>query len=215
MTAHLPRNSQCGADREVRTPRRAEAAIVMVYARSLTPAAAFGYRLALVLAGSGLLTLSAQIAVPATPPLWGIPLTLQTLAIPLLVALLGRELGTLAVLAYLAEGIGGLPVFQGHLAGIARFVGPFATTGGYLIGFPVAAFTVGTLYRNGLDRNYGTRLVAVFVGSALVLGLGALWLAAFFTHDLKSALIVGVLPFVVGDLAKCLIAAGVRPRRVG
>jgi biotin transport system substrate-specific component len=195
-------------------PAEVTKASAMVTARSLSPAAAFGSRLGLVLAGSALMTISAQIAVPASP-LWGVPFTLQTLAIPVLVALLGRELGTLAVLAYLAEGIGGLPVFQGHLAGIARFVGPFATTGGYLIGFPLAAFATGTLYRAGLDRNYGTRLVAVFLGSAVVFAGGALWLAAFFTHDLGSAFILGVLPFVVGDLAKCLVAAGLRPRRIG
>jgi biotin transport system substrate-specific component len=186
----------------------------MVSARSSSPAAVFGIRLGLVLAGSALLAISAQISIPGNP-FWGVPFTLQTLAIPVLVALLGRELGTLAVLAYLAEGIGGLPVFQGQLAGIARFVGPLATTGGYLIGFPLAAFATGTLYRVGLDRNYGTRLVAVLVGGAVVLGCGASWLAAFFTHDLRSAVILGVLPFTVGELAKCLVAAGIRPRRVG
>jgi biotin transport system substrate-specific component len=187
---------------------------MMVSARSLSPAVLFGYRLALMLAGSGLMTLSAQIAVPPTP-LWGVPFTLQTLAIPVLVALLGRELGTLAVIAYLAEGISGLPVFQGHLSGLARFIGPFATTGGYLIGFPLAAFAIGTLYRRGLDRTYGTRLLAIFLGTGIVLVTGSLWLAAFFTHDLGAAFAVGVLPFAIGELAKCLVAAGVRPRRVG
>jgi biotin transport system substrate-specific component len=185
----------------------------MVNARSLSPAAAFSSRLGLVLVGSALMAISAQISVPANP-LWGVPFTLQTLAIPVLVALLGRDLATLAVLAYLAEGIGGLPVFQGQLAGIARFIGPFATTGGYLIGFVLAAFVTGTLYRAGLDRNYGTRLVAVLLGSAAVFACGTLWLTAFFTHDLRSAFIVGVLPFVAGDLAKGLVAAALRPRRV-
>lgn len=160
------------------------------------------------------MALSAQISVPALP-IWGVPFTLQTLAIPVLVALLGRELATLAVLAYLAEGIGGLPVFQGHLAGIARFIGPLATTGGYLIGFPIAAYVTGTLYRRGLDRSYPARFLAVFLGTGVVFVTGPLWLAAFFTHDLGEAFALGVLPFVIGDVAKCLVAAGLRPRRVG
>ncbi|HEY8322252.1 MAG TPA: hypothetical protein VIG46_10745, partial [Candidatus Baltobacteraceae bacterium] len=63
----------------------------MVTARTLSPAALLARRAALVLAGSGLMYLSAQIAVPANP-VWGVPITLQTLAIPVLVALLGREL---------------------------------------------------------------------------------------------------------------------------
>jgi biotin transport system substrate-specific component len=186
----------------------------VVSVRSLSPTVSFVFRLALVLAGSLLLALSAQIAIPAGP-LGGVPFTLQTLAIPVLVALLGRDVATLAVLAYLAEGISGLPVFQGHSGGLARFIGPFATTGGYLIGFPLAAFGIGTLYRVGLARNYGTRLVAVILGNGLIFACGTLWLAAFFTHDLRLAVLVGVLPFAVTELAKCLVAAALRPRNVG
>jgi biotin transport system substrate-specific component len=185
----------------------------MVSARSFSPLAVFARRAALVLAGSALMYLSAQVAVPANP-FWGVPITLQTLAIPILVALLGRELGTLAVLAYLAEGIAGLPVFQGHLGGLARFVGPTATTGGYLIGFPLAAYAIGTLYRLGLDRSYPLRFGAIFLGTALVFVTGVLWLNAFFFHDLGRAIAAGVLPFVIGDVAKCLVAAAVPPRRM-
>ena len=63
-----------------------------------------------MLAGSALMAISAQVAVPAS--LWGVPITLQTLAIPVLVALLGRGLGTAAVIAYLAEAALGLPVLK-------------------------------------------------------------------------------------------------------
>jgi biotin transport system substrate-specific component len=184
----------------------------MLSARRLSPSSVFARRAALVLAGSGLMYLSAQIAVPANP-LWGVPITLQTLAIPVLVALLGRELGTLAVIAYLVEGVAGLPVFSGHLGGIGRFVGPLATTGGYLIGFPLAAYTVGSLYRAGFDRNVGSRFVAVFLGTAVVFVTGVLWLNVFFFHDLGRSLAAGLVPFVVGDLVKCAVAAVVPPVR--
>ncbi len=183
----------------------------MLSARSatLSPAARLARQAALVLGGSALMAISAQIAVPASP-VWGVPITLQTLAIPLLVALLGRRLGTAAVVAYLAEGALGLPVFQGFAGGLLKFAGP---TGGYLIGFPLAAWLVGTLYERGLDAGYGRRFVAVFVGTAVVFVTGAGWLALGLQLGLGKAIAVGVVPFLIGDVAKCLVAAGLRPRR--
>jgi biotin transport system substrate-specific component len=180
----------------------------MLSARTVSPSAVFARRAALVLAGSGLMYLSAQIAVPASS-IWGVPITLQTLAIPILVALLGRELGTLAVLAYLAEALAGLPVLQGNVGGFVHFFGP---TGGYLIGFPIAAYAIGSLYRADFDRNFGSRFVAVFLGTGLVFVTGVLWLNVFFVHDLVKSVAAGVAPFLIGDVVKCLVAAAFRPR---
>lgn len=182
----------------------------MIRTTASSSSSSFARRAVLVLAGSGLMYLSAQIAVPANP-IWGVPITLQTLAIPVLVALLGRELGTLAVVAYLAEGVAGLPVFQGHLGGIARFIGPLASTGGYLIGFPIAAYATGTLFRLGFGRSYLRRFVAILLGTGVVFVTGVLWLNAFFIHDLGRALALGAVPFLIGDVAKCIVAAAVRP----
>ncbi|HEY4440083.1 MAG TPA: biotin transporter BioY [Candidatus Elarobacter sp.] len=179
----------------------------MLNVRTLSPSAAFARRGALVVAGSALMYLSAQIAIP----MWPVPITLQTLAIPLLVALLGRELGTLAVVAYLIEGLTGLPVFQGHSGGAAVFAGP---TGGYLIGFPLAAYAVGTLYQLGLEKHVAARFVAVFLGTAIVFVTGVTWLDVALVHDLGKSVALGVVPFVVGDLLKCLVAAALRPVRV-
>ncbi|MBV8579518.1 MAG: biotin transporter BioY, partial [Candidatus Eremiobacteraeota bacterium] len=64
-------------------------------------------------------------------------------------------------------------------------------------------------------RTYPQRFAAVFVGTSVVFIGGAAWLTAFFTHDLGRAVAVGVLPFLIGDVAKCLVAAGLRPRSVG
>jgi len=180
----------------------------MLSARSESLLSVLARRAVLVLAGSGLMVLSAQIAVPASVA-WGVPVTLQTLAIPVLVALLGRELGTLAVLTYLAEGIIGWPVFAGHVGGLVTLLGP---SGGFLIGFPIAAYAVGTFYHDGYARGYLRRLLAIAVGTASVFVAGALWLAVGFTHDLGTALAVGVLPFLAGDAAKCVIAAAVPAR---
>ena len=183
----------------------------MVFARSAVPAVRLARAAAAVLAGSALLYVSAQIAVPANP-FFGVPVTLQTLALPILVALLGRDLATLAAVAYLLEGLSGAPVFQGHTGGLLRFVGPTATTAGYLLAFPLATYAIGTLYRLGFARGYARRFAAVLAGTALVIACGAAWLNAFFFHDLGAAFAAGVAPFAAGEIAKCAIAAAMPPR---
>jgi len=178
----------------------------MLSARSSSPAGLLVRSAALVLAGSALLALSAQVAVPMFP----VPVTLQTLAIPIVVALLGTRLGTAAVIAYLAEAAIGLPVLQGFAGGLVKFAGP---TGGYLLGFPFAAWLIGTLYDQGLREGYGRRFAAVFIGTAIVFVSGALWLAFGLHLGVARAIEVGVMPFLIGDVAKCLIAAAFRPRQ--
>src|SRR5271156_1600548 len=108
-----------------------------------------------VLAGSALLALGAQMSLPV--PFSPVPITGQTLALPLVVALLGTRGATLAALAYLAEGALGLPVFApagGFAPGFAAFFGP---TGGYLIAFPLAAFVTGWLFDRGLWNGFAGR----------------------------------------------------------
>lgn len=147
------------------------------------------------------MALSAQVAVPMVP----VPITLQTLALPLIVLVLGRDLGALAMIAYLAEGAAGLPVFASGSGSAAILVGP---TAGYLWSYPVAAYALGTLLERGLDRNYATRWFAIFVTSLLILGAGVWWLEAFANITFQRALALGALPFVIGDLLKVTIAAG-------
>jgi len=176
----------------------------MISARPTSGARALAIRVALVLAGSAVLALSAQIAVPMVP----VPITLQTLAIPLLVLTLGTRLGTLAALAYLAEGALGLPVFSG-MGGIARLLGP---TAGFLWTFPLAAFAVGVLLDRGLGDSYPGRWLAVFAGTALVFAGGAWWLAVGVGLSPTDALMKGIYPFIVGDILKCTIAAALPPQ---
>ena len=103
-------------------------------------------------------------------------MTLQTLAVPLIAAAFGARLGTVTVLAYLAAGFAGAPVFAATppaVAGPAYFLG---ATGGYLIAYPIAAWIVGTV-----AERVGNRLLplfsAMFAADALVLTLGFVWLA--------------------------------------
>lgn len=176
----------------------------MISAQASVPRA-LALRAALVVAGSALLAISAQIAVPMFP----VPITLQTLAVPLLVLAIGPQLAVAATLAYLLEGALGLPVFSHGSGGIARLVGP---TAGFLWTFPVAAYVIGVLLQRGLGTSYVGRWLAIFAGTAVVFVGGAWWLAAGLNLSFMQALEKGVFPFLVGDLLKCTIAAGLSPQ---
>lgn len=166
----------------------------------------------LVVGFSALMAVSARVAIPL--PFTPVPFTLQPLGLLLTGALLGSRLGALALLAYLAEGLAGLPVFSaGRSAwtpvppvGLPLILGP---TAGYLFIYPVVAFAVGWLVEHGWGQQVARTLVAMAIGMALVYVGGALWLARFVGVEL--ALAQGVLPFVLWDAIKVGIAAAVLP----
>ncbi|MBO9360624.1 MAG: biotin transporter BioY [Thermoflexus sp.] len=159
--------------------------------------------IALILGGSLLTALMARVAIPL--PFTPVPITGQTFAVLLVGAALGSWRGGLSMVAYLLEGALGLPVFAGGAAGLARLGGP---TGGYLIGFVAAAFVTGWLAERGWDRRPATTALAMLAGNAVIYLFGLPWLAGFVGGFLgpKGALALGLLPFVVGDLLKLLLA---------
>ena len=133
-----------------------------------------------------------------------VPITGQTLALPIVVAMLGTRLGTGAVAAYIIEGAIGLPVFAGG-ASTAALLGP---TAGYLWAMPVAAAVIGFAFDAGWGNDATRRFLAILAGTAIVIFAGAAWLQIY-TGNMKAAFAAGVLPFIVGDLAKCAIASAV------
>lgn len=164
-------------------------------------------RIALVVAGSMLMTLGARLSFD----IGVVPITFQPPALVLVAALLGPRLGLFAVLTYLAEGASGLPVFAGGWAGPQALVG---TTAGYLWSYPLAVFAVGRLHELGWGRNYALRLSANVVALAIVYACGAAVLSLFV--GARAAIALGVVPFVALDLAKMALAAFVpaaAPRR--
>jgi biotin transport system substrate-specific component len=156
----------------------------------------------LVLGGSLLIALSAQLAVrlPFSP----VPITGQTCAVLLVGAFLGSRKGMLSVLAYLAEGAMGLPIFAGGGSGPAWLVGP---TGGYLLGFVAAAWVVGWLCDHLGERSIAGMVVIMLPGSATIYLLGLPWLAHFVGVD--KALAFGLIPFLPGDLVKIALAGSI------
>jgi biotin transport system substrate-specific component len=96
----------------------------------------------------------------------------------------------------------GLPFFAGGASGLAYMSGP---TLGYLVGFLAAAYVVGLLAERGLERSVRTSLVPFLAGTLVIYIFGAGWLAILF--GLEQALALGVLPFLIGDALKMVLAA--------
>jgi biotin transport system substrate-specific component len=160
----------------------------------------------LAVAGTALLTVAAKIQVPFYP----VPMTLQTFVVLALGMAYGWRLGAATLLLYLAEGALGLPVFAGTPEkgiGLAYMLGG---TGGYLIGFVLAAAACGWLAERGWDRNVAWTAAAMAIGNAIIYLPGLLWLGGLFGWD-KPILDWGLTPFLLGDLTKLALAAAVLP----
>lgn len=159
--------------------------------------------LALVLIGSWLVALFAQLQIPLQP----VPITGQTFAVLIIGALLGSRRGAAAIAVYIAQGALGFPFFAGGTAGIGVLTG---ATGGYLLGFVGAAYVVGWLAEKGLERSARTSMLPFFAGTFVIYTCGVLWLSVWM-GDYSKAIQLGVLPFLAGDLIKALAAAIVLP----
>ncbi len=149
----------------------------------------------------------AYIAIPIGP----VPIVLQNLFVMLAGLLLGSRWGFISIAVYLLAGAVGLPVFAGGTGGIGKFIGP---TGGYLAGFAIAAFLIGTISEKG-KNSIITDIIAMIIGTVVIYAVGITWLKVVTGMDFIKALNVGMLPFIPGDLIKIAaaipIARAIRP----
>jgi biotin transport system substrate-specific component len=155
--------------------------------------------LAIILGASFFIALMSQAVVrlPFSP----VPITGQTFAILLVGASLGARRGALAVLAYLAEGLLGLPVFASGGAGFAYLMGP---TGGFLLGFITMAAVVGWLAERGRDRHIKSAWLIFLAGEIVLFTIGLSWLTLYVGADKTLAL--GLIPFIPGEILKIILA---------
>jgi len=181
--------------------------------------------IALILGFSLVIALCARISflIPGTV----VPVSGQTFAVLLTGALLGSRRGSLSLMAYVAQGAYGLPVFaytaaMGYGGGIARLAGP---TGGYIIGFVAAAFVVGLLVERGWISRFRTMVPALIIGNAVLYFFGLIWLNHFFSPAWLSGwqtnllwldptgglFMAGLYPFVPGDFIKIVLVAAMLP----
>lgn len=149
-----------------------------------------------------IITICAYITIPAT-----VPFTMQTFGVFAAIAILGWRRGTLAFFVYLLLGCVGAPVFSGFKGGAGVL---FGVTGGYLIGFLIAAIVSG-----GLIKFFGRKFLVMFfsmvLGLILCYAFGTAWFMYLYAQKsgaigLMSALSMCVFPFVIPDLIKIVLA---------
>jgi biotin transport system substrate-specific component len=160
--------------------------------------------IALIVAGTLIVALTAQIVIPTVP----VPFTGQTLGVLAVGAALGFRRGATALLLYLALGAAGLAVFAEGSSGVAQILG---ATGGYLVGFVVAAAIVGRLAELGWDRHIGGSLAAMAIGTAVIYAIGVPWLKVTLGIPWETAVAEGMTKFLIWDAAKLILAAGIFP----
>ncbi len=155
------------------------------------------------LSATALMTAVICVLGPLSLPIGPVPVSLTVLALFFALYVLDAKHATLACLLYLLIGLVGLPVFAGFSGGPAKLFGP---TGGYLIGYLPMTFLAGL----AVDRFWQNRVVCVLAMEASVWVLylmGTLWLAYQAHMSFSAALAAGVIPFVLIDLAKAVLAA--------
>jgi biotin transport system substrate-specific component len=158
----------------------------------------------LVIGGSAIIAIAAQIAVPI--PFTPVPLTLQPLAVLLVGIALGSARGSAAAALYLLEGASGLPVFaQGH-GGALWLLGP---TAGYLLSYPFAAFVAGWFSERGWGSTILRALAGMLTALAIIYAGGWTWLAII--AGPAAAFTMGIVPFVIADIVKVAIGAAIVP----
>ncbi|WP_370944153.1 biotin transporter BioY [Amycolatopsis sp. cg5] len=159
--------------------------------------------LALVAGGAGLTGLAAQLSVhiPGTP----VPLTGQTFAALLVGAALGWQRGAASMLVYLLVGAAGVPWFQNGTAGLS------GASAGYIVGFVFAGALVGALAGRGGDRTPLRAAGTMVLGNVAIYAFGVPWLMASTGFGLATALDKGVVPFLIGDAIKIVLASALLP----
>ncbi|NOZ59004.1 MAG: biotin transporter BioY [Euryarchaeota archaeon] len=163
------------------------------------------YKLALSLMFAGLTGMGAQLRLylPFTP----VPITGQVFFVLLSGMVLGRRYGALSMALYAGLGALGVPWFAGGAAGLEVLLG---ATGGYILGFILAAYLIGHYTHSYVaSRSLASQLTLMFSGVAVIYLVGAVQLALVSGLSPAKALALGVLPFVPGDILKAIAAVAV------
>lgn len=195
--------------------------VTLAFGRQTLADRIFSRRLAtdivLIASGAALTAIAAQIVVP----LWPVPMTLQTFAVLLVGTTLGPLRGVLSMGLYLAVGVLGLPVFAEAKSGSLFSL----TSGGFIVGFILAAALVGWLAQREWDRKVVGTLVSFLAGTVVIYAVGLPWLYVSLSnlglgvwHDylgfdsvLSATIGAGIVPFLIGDLLKAALAAALLP----
>jgi biotin transport system substrate-specific component len=157
----------------------------------------------LVVGGAAFVGLAAQVAIPL--PFTPVPLTLQTFAVLLAGAALGSLRGILAMSLYAIAGVAGLPWFAEGSSGFAM------PSFGYILGFILAAGIVGRIAEQGATLTVWRTAGVMILGNLVIYAVGVTWLKFAIDATWVTALELGVVPFLIGDVVKIALAAGLLP----
>jgi biotin transport system substrate-specific component len=160
----------------------------------------------LVVLGAGLVAASAQVSLPL--PFTPVPITGQTFAVVLVGGSLGAVRGTSSLILYLLAGMAGAPIYADGTHGWEVVSG---ATGGYLVGFVLAAALTGWLAEQRWDRRFSSSVAAMLTGNVVIYLVGLPWLAAVLDTGLEKTLEFGLYPFVPGDILKLYLAGALLP----
>jgi len=147
-----------------------------------------------------LTAIGAFISIPMQP----VPFTMQTFFTAIAGGLLGSYTGALSQVVYIILGCLGLPVFAGGKAGIGVLFGP---TGGYLVGFVAGAYVIGKLVESRPRAGWGWIAAAILLGDLVIYSLGTVQLSLVAHLSPWKALLVGIIPFVAGEVIKLIAAS--------
>jgi biotin transport system substrate-specific component len=178
--------------------------------RRKTRAEALAWDLALIVGGAAFIWLMTQVKISLLP-FSPVPITGQTLAVLTVGGALGTLRGGTTILLYLGLAVAGLPHASATGETGIRLFYASSPTGGYLLGWLLAAVIVGFLCERGWDRSLGSSIGAMLLGSIAIYLIGVPWLANAAGYSAPVALEKGLYPFIIGDMIKLLIAAGLLP----
>ena len=156
------------------------------------------YPIVLVGVFVAIISICAWISIPMVP----IPITLQILGVFITASILGAKLGTVSIIIYILLGAVGLPVFSNFTGGFGILLSP---TGGFIIGFIFTALTIGiiTSFKNSILTN----TLAMLLGLLLCYTFGTVWYCIYANVDFITAVLVCVVPFLIGDAVKIATAS--------
>lgn len=162
------------------------------------------YQITLVALMSALLCILAPISIP----IGAVPISLTSFVLYLTLYLVGTKLCFISYLIYLFLGFAGIPVFSGYSGGLNKLAGP---TGGYLVGFLFLIICTGSLLHNNY-RKTAKAVLAMISGTLITYLFGTIWFVLQMHCSIAYAFSICVLPFLLGDGIKIILAAKIGPQ---
>lgn len=139
---------------------------------------------------------------PLSVPVGPVPISLSNFAVILSVYLLGLKRGTISCIVYILLGLFGLPIFSGFQGGIGKL---FGVTGGYIFGYIFLAVFTG-IFVEKYSSNYLFQFLGMVIGNILCYVFGTVWFVFLTKMNLAEAVAICVVPFILGDVIKMLVA---------